>query len=401
MLALNSYQTLAVGILLYYLGKLLKKNIRFLQTYCIPNPVIGGVLFALLNLALFESGVGAIKLDTVQQSFFMNMFFTSVGFSASYVLLKKGGRDVLVLTVVCAVLITFQDILGVALAKITGLHPLLGLCAGSIPLVGGHGTSGAFGPMLEKMGAERATTVAIAMATFGLISGSLMGGPVAHRLLEKYHLHSTQEDEDESLEKARSMEENAPLVMTAEKFMLAYGEILVAMGLGTLVSKFFTSVGLTFPGYIGSMLVAAVIRNISDHSHGSLLVPMQELGTVGDVSLNIFLSLAMMSLRIWELFDIAGPLFIIAVAQTIFMALYTTFVVFNAMGKDYDAAVEVSAVCGFGMGATPNAMANMSAITPNYGPAPRAFFAVPLVGAMFIDFCNSGILMVFINLINR
>lgn len=401
MLALNSYQTLAVGILLYYLGKLLKKNIRFLQTYCIPNPVIGGVLFALLNLALFESGVGAIKLDTVQQSFFMNMFFTSVGFSASYVLLKKGGRDVLVLTVVCAVLITFQDILGVALAKITGLHPLLGLCAGSIPLVGGHGTSGAFGPMLEKMGAERATTVAIAMATFGLISGSLMGGPVAHRLLEKYHLHSTQEDEDESLEKARSMEENAPLVMTAEKFMLAYGEILVAMGLGTLVSKFFTSVGLTFPGYIGSMLVAAVIRNISDHSHGSLLVPMQELRTVGDVSLNIFLSLAMMSLRIWELFDIAGPLFIIAVAQTIFMALYTTFVVFNAMGKDYDAAVEVSAVCGFGMGATPNAMANMSAITSNYGPAPRAFFAVPLVGAMFIDFCNSGILMVFINLINR
>lgn len=401
MLALNSYQTLAVGILLYYLGKLLKKNIRFLQTYCIPNPVIGGVLFALLNLALFESGVGAIKLDTVQQSFFMNMFFTSVGLSASYVLLKKGGRDVLVLTVVCAVLITFQDILGVALAKITSLHPLLGLCAGSIPLVGGHGTSGAFGPMLEKMGAERATTVAIAMATFGLISGSLMGGPVAHRLLEKYHLHSTQEDEDESLEKARSMEENAPLVMTAEKFMLAYGEILVAMGLGTLVSKFFTSVGLTFPGYIGSMLVAAVIRNISDHSHGSLLVPMQELGTVGDVSLNIFLSLAMMSLRIWELFDIAGPLFIIAVAQTIFMALYTTFVVFNAMGKDYDAAVEVSAVCGFGMGATPNAMANMSAITSNYGPAPRAFFAVPLVGAMFIDFCNSGILMVFINLINR
>ena len=401
MLALNSYQTLAVGILLYYLGKLLKNNSRFLQTYCIPNPVIGGVLFALLNLALFESGVGAIKLDTVQQSFFMNMFFTSVGFSASYVLLKKGGRDVLVLTVVCAVLITFQDILGVALAKITGLHPLLGLCAGSIPLVGGHGTSGAFGPMLEKMGAERATTVAIAMATFGLISGSLMGGPVAHRLLEKYHLHSTQEDEDESLEKARSMEENAPLVMTAEKFMLAYGEILVAMGLGTLVSKFFTSVGLTFPGYIGSMLVAAVIRNISDHSHGSLLVPMQELGTVRDVSLNIFLSLAMMSLRIWELFDIAGPLFIIAVAQTIFMALYTTFVVFNAMGKDYDAAVEVSAVCGFGMGATPNAMANMSAITSNYGPAPPAFFAVPLVGAMFIDFCNSGILMVFINLINR
>lgn len=397
MFALSSYQTLAVGILLYYLGKFLKKRIQFLQTYCIPNPVIGGVLFALLNLFLYESGAGAIKLDTVQQSFFMNMFFTSVGFSASYALLKKGGRDVLILTIVCAILITGQDIIGVGLSSVLGLQPLLGLCAGSIPLVGGHGTSGAFGPMLEQLGVERATTVAIAMATFGLISGSLMGGPVAHRLLTKYKLHSTKEDEDQSYEKARSMEENAPLVMTAENFMLATGEILVAMGLGTIVSKFFISLGLTFPGYIGSMIIAAIIRNIADHNK-NLDVPMQEIGTVGDVGLNVFLSLAMMSLRVWELFDIAGPLAIIAISQTIFMGLYTTFVVFYAMGRDYDAAVEVSAVCGFGMGATPNAMANMSAITSNYGPAPRAFFAVPLVGAMFIDFCNSGIVMVFINI---
>lgn len=398
MFALNSYQTLAVGILLYYLGKWLKTKIKFFQTYCIPNPVIGGVLFALINLALFEAGTGAIKLDTVQQSFFMNMFFTSVGFSASYALLKKGGRDVLILTIICAIMITCQDIIGVGLVSVLGLQPLLGLCAGSIPLVGGHGTSGAFGPMLEQIGVNRATTVAIAMATFGLISGSLMGGPVAHRLLEKFHLHSTKEDQEGANEKAQSMEENATLAMTPENFMLATGEILVAMGLGTIVSKFFTSVGLTFPGYIGSMIIAAIIRNISDHTEGGLPVPMQEIGTVGDVGLNIFLSLAMMSLRIWELFDIAGPLAIIAVCQTVFMALYTTFVVFNAMGKDYDAAVEVSAVCGFGMGATPNAMANMSAITANYGPAPRAFFAVPLVGAMFVDFCNSGILMVFINL---
>lgn len=398
MFALNSYQTLAVGILLYYLGKWLKTRIKFFQTYCIPNPVIGGVLFALINLALFEAGTGAIKLDTVQQSFFMNMFFTSVGFSASYALLKKGGRDVVILTILCAVLISCQDIIGVGLASVLGLQPLLGLCAGSIPLVGGHGTSGAFGPMLEQLGVSRANTVAIAMATFGLICGSLMGGPVAHRLLEKFHLHSTKEDQEGANEKAQSMEENASLAMTPENFMLATGEILVAMGIGTIVSKFFTSVGLTFPGYIGSMIIAAIIRNISDHANGSLPVPMQEIGTVGDVGLNIFLSLAMMSLRIWELFDIAGPLAIIAVCQTIFMALFTTFVVFNVMGKDYDAAVEVSAVCGFGMGATPNAMANMSAITANYGPAPRAFFAVPLVGAMFIDFANSGILMIFINL---
>lgn len=394
---MNSYQTLAVGILLYYLGKYLKAHIKFLQTYCIPNPVIGGILFALVNLALHQSGVGPIKLDTVQQSFFMNIFFTSVGFSASVALLKKGGRDVLILTIICAVLITLQDIVGVGMASAFGLQPLLGLCAGSIPLVGGHGTSGAFGPFLESIGVQRATTVAIAMATFGLISGSLMGGPIAHKLLVKHNLRSKENESDPNGEGSNSMEEKVVIPMTGEKIMLATGEILVAMGIGTIVSKGFTSVGLVFPGYIGSMLVAAVIRNIADNVDG-LNVPMSEVGTVGDVGLNIFLSLALMSLRIWELFDIAGALTAIAVVQVVVMAFFTYFVVFNVMGRDYDAAVEVSAVCGFGMGATPNAMANMSAITAVYGPASRAFFCVPLVGAMFVDFVNSSIIMTFVNI---
>ena len=396
-MAMNSYQTLAVGILLYYLGKYLKAHIKFLQTYCIPNPVIGGILFALVNLALHQSGVGPIKLDTVQQSFFMNIFFTSVGFSASVALLKKGGRDVLILTIICAVLITLQDIVGVGMASAFGLQPLLGLCAGSIPLVGGHGTSGAFGPFLESIGVQRATTVAIAMATFGLISGSLMGGPIAHKLLVKHNLRSKENESDPNGEGSNSMEEKVVIPMTGEKIMLATGEILVAMGIGTIVSKGFTSVGLVFPGYIGSMLVAAVIRNIADNVDG-LNVPMSEVGTVGDVGLNIFLSLALMSLRIWELFDIAGALTAIAVVQVVVMAFFTYFVVFNVMGRDYDAAVEVSAVCGFGMGATPNAMANMSAITAVYGPASRAFFCVPLVGAMFVDFVNSSIIMTFVNI---
>lgn len=394
---MNSYQTLAVGILLYYLGKYLKAHIKFLQTYCIPNPVIGGILFALVNLALHQSGVGPIKLDTVQQSFFMNIFFTSVGFSASVALLKKGGRDVLILTIICAVLITLQDIVGVGMASAFGLQPLLGLCAGSIPLVGGHGTSGAFGPFLESIGVQRATTVAIAMATFGLISGSLMGGPIAHKLLVKHNLRSKENESDPNGEGSNSMEEKVVIPMTGEKIMLATGEILVAMGIGTIVSKGFTSVGLVFPGYIGSMLVAAVIRNIADNVDG-LNVPMSEVGTVGDVGLNIFLSLALMSLRIWELFDIAGALTAIAVVQVVVMAFFIYFVVFNVMGRDYDAAVEVSAVCGFGMGATPNAMANMSAITAVYGPASRAFFCVPLVGAMFVDFVNSSIIMTFVNI---
>ena len=391
---------MAVGTLLYYLGKYLKSRIRFLQTYCIPNPVIGGILFALINLALHQAGGSAIKLDTVQQSFFMNMFFTSVGFTASFALLKKGGRGVVTLTIVCAVLIALQDIIGVFMAKLFGLHPLLGLCAGSIPLVGGHGTSGAFGPMFESMGVSRANTVAIAMATFGLISGSLMGGPVAHRLLVKYNLKSSDVVGSDTENSTSSMEEAESVPMSPEKFMLGTGEILIAMGLGTIVTKFFNSIGLVFPGYIGSMLVAALIRNIADTVKG-IDVPMQEVGTMGDVGLNIFLSMALMSLRIWELFDIAGPLSAIALAQVVLMALFTTFVVFNVMGRDYDAAVMASATCGFGMGATPNAMANMSAITSVYGPSPKAFFVVPLVGAMFIDFVNSSIIMVFVNIFGK
>ena len=391
---------MAIGTLLYYLGKYLKSRIKFLQTYCIPNPVIGGILFAIINLVLHQTGGSAIKLDTVQQSFFMNMFFTSVGFTASFALLKKGGRGVVTLTIVCAVLIALQDVIGVFMAKLFGLHPLLGLCAGSIPLVGGHGTSGAFGPMFESMGVARANTVAIAMATFGLISGSLMGGPVAHRLLTKYDLKSGDPVGSDTQNSTSSMEESESVPMSPENFMLGTGEILIAMGLGTIVTKFFNSVGLVFPGYIGSMLVAAVIRNIADTVKG-VNVPMREVQTMGDVGLNIFLSMALMSLRIWELFDIAGPLSAIALAQVVLMALFTTFVVFNIMGRDYDAAVMVSATCGFGMGATPNAMANMSAITSVYGPSPKAFFVVPLVGAMFIDFVNSSIIMVFVNLFGK
>ena len=397
-LALNSYQTMAVGIFLYYLGKFLKARIRLLRTYCIPNPVIGGILFALLNLVLHQSGMGAIKLDTVQQSFYMNMFFTSVGFTASFSLLRKGGRDVLILTVICAALIACQDFLGVLLAKIFGLHPLLGLCTGSIPLVGGHGTSGAFGPLFESMGVARASTVAIAMATFGLIAGSILGGPLATGLIRKHHLKSHETEVVQLQEQASSMEEKAVIPMVPERFMAATGEILFAMGLGTVLAGFFKSVNLVFPGYISSMIIAAVIRNLSD-ANPHIEVPIPEIQTVGDVGLNIFLSMALMSLRIWELVDIAGALSVIAVAQMVLMALFTYFVVFNAMGRNYDAAVEVSAVAGFGMGATPNAMANLSAVTSVYGPSTRAFFCVPLVGAMFIDFVNSSIIMIFVNVL--
>ncbi len=391
-ISVSSFQTVAIAVVVYYVGKYLKQRISFFNEYCIPNPVIGGILFALVNLGLHQSGLLIMHMDTILQSFFMTMFFTSIGFTASIKVLKEGGKEVFKMVLLCAVLIIFQNSIGVALAKVFNINALIGLCAGSIPMVGGHGTSGAFGPMLETMGADNATTVALAMATFGLIMGSLIGGPIAHRIIQRDHLHGADQGED-----VTSMDKEAVVPLVPERFMLGQGQVLFCMGLGTILTHLFVSLHVVFPAYIGGMLMAALVRNISD-STGKYEVPIAEIQTVGSVGLNIFLSMALMSLKIWDLFGLAGPLTVMALAQTVLMALFAYFIVYRFMGKGYEAAVMTSAVCGFGMGATPNAMANMSAITAKYGHAPRAFFVVPLVGGLFVDFVNASIITVFINL---
>ncbi len=390
--SISSYQTVALAIVVYYFGKLLKSKIKFLNEYCIPNPVIGGVIFALFNLFLHETNTAQLVMDTSLQGFFMVMFFTSVGFTASVAVLKQGGKEVIKMVLLCAVIISLQDLVGVGLAKVFGLQPLLGLCAGSIPLIGGHGTSGAFGPMLEGMGVTSATTVALAFATFGLIMGSLMGGPLARNLIKKHNLHGEDSGEDMT-----GVDKEAVIPLVPERFMLGQGQLFMAMGLGTILTKLFIELHIVFPGYIGAMLVAAIFRNASDITK-KFEIPIPEIQCVGAVALNVFLSMALMTLRIWELFGLAGPLSVMALVQTLVMAIFAYFLVYFVMGKGYEAAVMVSAMCGFGMGATPNAMANMSAITAKFGHAPRAFFVVPLVGGLFVDFVNSSIITIFVNL---
>ncbi len=391
-ISISSFQAIALAVIVYYVGKYLKNKVHFFSEYCIPNPVIGGVLFAMLNLALHESGTLVMHMDTILQSFFMTMFFTSIGFTASLKVLKQGGVEVIKMLFLCAILIFLQNGAGVALAKAFNLNALIGLCGGSIPLVGGHGTSGAFGPMLEGIGVNNATTVALAMATFGLIMGSLMGGPIAHKLINRDNLEA-----DKTNKSVGSANEEAAVLLDSERTMLGVAEIMLCMGIGTIVTHFFASMHIVFPGYIGGMLVAAVVRNISDAT-GKFDVPGAEIDTAGSVGLNIFLSMAMMNLKIWELFDLAGPLVVMAIVQTIIMAIFAYFCVYRFMGGGYEGAVMTSAVCGFGMGSTANAMANMSAITSKYGPAPRSFFVVPLVGALFVDFVNAFVIMLFINL---
>lgn len=319
----------------------------------------------------------------------MTVFFCSVGFTACFKLLKKGGVQVFMFLGLAIGIVVLQNILGSSLATVFGLDSKLGLCMGSIPLVGGHGTAGSFGPLLEdNYAVVGANTVAVAAATYGLVSGSMMGGPIARRRVEKLGLKSTAAAEGNEV-----AEVNDPI--DAKKFTNAALFLAIAIGLGTIVTAGFNMIHFTMPAYIGAMLIAAAIRNIWDARGVDL--PMQEIDTLGSLSLNLFLSMALMSLKLWQLIDLALPMIVILLVQTVLMFLYANFVVFNVMGRDYEAAAMTTAFCGFGMGATPNAMANMKALAERYGAAPRAFFVVPLVGSLFIDFFNGIILTTFIN----
>lgn len=390
---LDIYQTAAVAVLVYALGSFVKKKIPFFNKYCIPASVIGGILFAILTLALNLTGAMTVVTDTTLQNIFMTLFFTSVGYTASFKLLKKGGIQVLLFLLISTVLIVLQNTAGVSLASLLGLDPLMGLCVGSVPLVGGHGTSGAFGPMLEQeFGVAGAATVSISVATFGLIIGGIIGGPVAKRRIRKHNLTS-----DGATLHGAEQTEGSEKPHSPEAFMKAFFMLFVAAGIGSVISGLIQKTGITFPSYIGAMLAAALLRNLSD-STGKLTVVEDIVSLLGNACLTLYLAMALMSLRLWELANLALPMLIILVAQTVLMALFSYFIVYFVMGRNYEAAVMSSAACGFGMGATPNAIANMQAITDVYGPAPRAFFVVPLVGSLFVDFVNSAILTLFINI---
>ena len=270
---LNMYQTLAAAVAVFFLGGFLKTKIKFLRKYCIPAPVIGGTIFSIINCILYTKGLWTYSQDTVMQNWCMMLFFTSIGYMASVKLIKKGGILVIKMAVLVGILIIIQNCIGISLSHVFHENPLMGLADGSIPLVGGHGTSGSFGPVLEKLGLPDATTIAFAAATFGLVAGSFIGGPIGELLIRHFHLFSTETDESSSTldggkinkhPETEDDEDAAANYLNMDNFMYAFGQLLLAMGLGTYVSQFFVDIGLVFPGYIGAMIVAAVIRNVAE-----------------------------------------------------------------------------------------------------------------------------------------
>lgn len=396
-LKLDMVQTAAIGVIVLFIGQFIKSKATFLEKYCIPSPVIGGLLFAIMTLILRQTGMLTLEMDATLQKLFMTVFFTTIGFTASFKLLKKGGVQVFIFLAIAVSLVILQDFTGVFLAKLFKLNPLIGLATASVPMVGGHGTAGAFGPVFEKSGAVGATTVAIASATFGLIMGSMIGGPIAKRLIDKNKLLENKKSfTGKAHEEIAATEAVNTKELVPNNFMNATAQIFLAMGIGTIISALLQKTGMTFPPYIGAMFAAAILRNLSD-STSKFKIYGDEIDILGNIALSLFLAMALMALQLWQLADLALPLVIMLVSQTVLMALFAYFVTFNLMGRDYEAAVIASANCGFGMGATPNAMANMEAIVTKFGPAPKAFFIVPLVGSLFIDFFNAGIITIFMN----
>lgn len=391
---LDMYQTLAVAVLVLLLGNYLKKKIYFLQKFCIPAPVIGGLIFAIMTCICYVTGIAEFSFNDTLREVCMVFFFTSVGFQANLKVLKSGGKSLIVFLGLVIALIILQNLTAVGLAKLLNLNPLIGMCTGSIPMVGGHGTAGAFGPVLEDLNIKGATTICTAAATFGLIFGSLIGGPLGKRLIEKHSLLNTAANEDDSLLVEDEKKHERHTNMYADSVF----QLILAIGVGTIFTMLLTKTGLTFPIYIGAMLAAALMRNICEYT-GIATIHMGEINDLGGISLSLFLGMAMITLRLWELASLALPLFILLAAQVLLIIIFTYVIEFNIMGRDYDAAILVSGTCGFGTGATPNAMANMQAVCDQYVPSIKAYLLIPLVGSLFADFLNSLVITFFINLL--
>ena len=385
---LNMAETVGFAIILLLLGRWIKRRVNFFEKFFIPAPVIGGTLFSIILLIGHQTETFTFSFNDDIKNLLMIAFFTTVGFSASLKILKKGGVGVALFLLAAVILVVMQDIVGPVLAKALGINPLLGLAAGSIPLTGGHGTSGAFGPELEKLGATGATVVAVASATYGLIARCLIGGPIARRLMIKNNLKPTESKEGVDNSLLGSTTE-----VTEESLFSAVVYVGIAMGIGALINNMLAKAGIKFPVYLMGMVVAAIIRNILDFNQKQL--PFSEIGIVGNISLSLFLSMALMSMKLWQLIDLAVPLIIILLVQTVLMAFFAYFITFNIMGRDYDAAVMSTGHCGFGLGATPNAMANMETFTKANGQSVKAFFIIPIVGSLFIDFINAGVIQTF------
>ena len=418
---LDMIQTAGIGGLALIVGMVLTRKVAFLQKFCVPSPVSGGIIFSLITLVLYSWLDVEVSFDGTLKDVFMLAFFTSVGFQSDLKVLKQGGKLLGIMLTLLAVIIVMQNLIPMAITRLMGGDPLIGMAAGSISMAGGHGTAGGFASVLEGMGLHGAGTIGMAAATFGLIAGSMIGGPLAERIIHTKLTHEQVQPQDEEIDPAMAgieSDEASPAgrtkrVSTNEQEFQQYAKatysLILVMGGGTLLSLLFAKTGITFPTYFGALILAAVTRNTIGYVSykdddgkwvkADKLLDMERIISVGNICLSMFLGMAMISLKLWELQSLALLLIVILVSQVLMMALFVYFVAFPLLGRDYDAAVLCAGMCGFGLGATPNAMANMSAVCYKYRYTVKPFLIVPIIGAMFADLINTGIISIFLNLL--
>ena len=380
---LNSTTTLALAALLLIMGYSINKRVTILNKYCIPAPVVGGFLFMFLTWLGHISSTFKFNFENIFQSTFMLAFFTTVGLGASFSLLKKGGKLLIIYWLTCGIISIFQNIIGITITKITGLEAPYALLSSAISMIGGHGAALAYGGTFAKMGYESAPLVGAAAATFGLITAVLIGGPLGRRLIEKNNLRpDNNENFDQSVTEINT---DKGVKLSDLDIIKNVVVILLCMAIGSYISTLIGKlIKMDFPSYVGSMFVAVIVRNINEKTH-TYNFNFSLVDGIGNVMLNLYLSLALMTLKLWELSGLIGGVLLVVACQVAFMILIAYFVVFKILGSNYDAAVMCSGLCGHGLGATPSAIVNMTAINEKYGMSRKAMMIVPIVGAVLVD----------------
>lgn len=401
LLNFNIYATLVCMVAVLLLGRLIIKRVKFLRDYDIPEPVVGGVVAAILILVVYKFSNIELKFDSSLKDPLMLAFFTSIGLGADFASLKKGGRMLGVFLVVVVGLLVIQNVIGIGIAELMGVNPLMGMLGGSITMSGGHGTGAAWAEVFKAApyNFSPAMEVAMASATFGLISGGIIGGPVARYLIKKYKLKTPLKSGDKSEEEIVPVGFESPKqerLITTSSFVESLALIAVALLIGTTISNWVQEhTTYTLPTFVWCLFVGVILRNLLS-SLNIHRVFDREVAVLGNVSLSLFLAFALMTINLWELVALALPMLVILVSQVVVMVLYAIFVTFRYCGRDYDAAVFAAGHCGFGLGATPTAMVNMQTVTSHYGYSHIAFVVVPLVGAFFIDLVNASVINGFL-----
>ena len=396
-----AYGTIVIAIFVLYLGKLLNSKIKFLRKYNIPEPVTGGILASLISALVYFAFDYEIQFTLNARDALLITFFTTIGLSAKLEILKKGGKSLLVLMLVAVGYLFLQNLVGIASVSISGLPQAVGVLGGSVSLSGGHGTVIAWAPVfVENFNISNALEIGLACSTFGLVLGGIVGGPVAAKLIGKYKLEPKVQEE-----RTVGQGHEESVNVNYDNMMMAILAISFSMGLGIIIGEVLDHLHASLPPFVCALFGGIIYTNLApligkkiDHRY-TYQVDNPSTALISDVALGLFLAMSLMSLQLWTLVELAGPIFILLIAQLLFIVLYIVFVVFRVMGKDYDAAVIAGGYLGLGLGATPTAIANMTAITKRFGGSAKAFLVVPLVGAFFIDISNALIIKFFLGIL--